>query len=33
MAQIQDLLPLLGFFYCIYLFFRWVVRDMDRSSD
>jgi hypothetical protein len=33
MTHVQNILPLLFFFLCIYLFFRWVVYDMNRSSD
>jgi hypothetical protein len=33
MTQFQNLLPLLFFFLCVYLFFRWVVHDMNRPSD
>lgn len=33
MSAFENLLPLIFFFLAVYLFFRWVVRDMNRSSD
>ncbi|TCV74705.1 hypothetical protein EDE05_1375 [Neorhizobium sp. R1-B] len=33
MEQVENLMPLILFFCVVYGFFRWVVHDMNRSSD
>ncbi len=32
MDTVQNLIPLMTFFFVIYWFFKWVVSDMNRSS-
>jgi hypothetical protein len=33
MDTVQNLMPLMLFFFVVYRFFKWVVRDMNRSAD